>query len=165
MGVFDRFKKRDDTPETTQTPTTQTEQSTQVATDVLLQALLNSETITREQALSLPAVSGAVNLISNMIASMPIKLYKYKQGKIEPVEDDIRVKLLNGDTGDTLDAWQLKHALVEDYLMDKGGYCYIRRNRNTVTGLFHVKPIYVQLIPNFKPIFKDYQILSSYKTF
>ena len=159
MGVFDRFRKRDDTPETTQAPTTQTEQSTQVATDVLLQALLNSETITREQALSLPAVSGAVNLISNMIASMPVKLYKYKQGKIESVDDDPRVKLLNGDTGDTLDAWQLKNALVQDYLMDKGGYCYINRNRNNVTGLYYVKPIFVQTIPNFKPIFKDYQIL------
>lgn len=158
MGVFDRFKKRDDTPETT-TTTQQTEPSTQVATDVLLQALLNSESITREQALTLPAVSGAVSLISNMIASMPIKLYKYKQGRIEPVEDDPRVALLNGDTGDTLDGWQLKRAMVEDYLMDKGGYCYIRRNKNEVTGLFYVKPIYVQTIPNFKPIFKDYQIL------
>ena len=158
MGLFDRFRKRDDTPETT-TQTQTSEPSTQVATDVLLQALLNSETITREQALTLPAVSGAVNLISNMIASMPVKLYKYKQGKIEAVEDDTRVKLLNGDTGDTLDAWQLKNALVQDYLMDKGGYCYIRRNRNEVTGLFYVKPIFVQTIPNFKPIFKDYQIL------
>lgn len=157
MGLFDRLIKRDTTTETETTQTT--EPSTQVATDVLLQALLNSETITREQALSLPAVAGAVNLISNMIASMPIKLYKYKQGKIESVEDDIRVKLLNGDTGDTLDAWQLKNALVQDYLMDKGGYCYIRKNRNEVTGLFYVKPIYVQTIPNFKPIFKDYQIL------
>ena len=158
MGLFDRFRKRDDTPETT-TQTQTSEPSTQVATDVLLQALLNSETITREQALTLPAVSGAVNLISNMIASMPVKLYKYKQGKIEAVEDDTRVKLLNGDTGDTLDAWQLKNALVQDYLMDKGGYCYIRRNRNEVTGLFYVKPIFVQTIPNFKPIFKDYKIL------
>jgi HK97 family phage portal protein len=156
MGLFDRFRKRDDTPETTQT--TQ-ESSTQVATDVLLQALLNNETITREQALTLPAVSGAVNLISSMIASMPIKLYKYKQGKVETVEDDIRVKLLNGDTGDTLNAYDLKKALVEDYLMDKGGYCYINRYRNNVTGLYYVKPIFVQTIPNFKPIFKDYQIL------
>jgi len=157
MGVFDIFKKRDDTPETTTTQTN--EPSTQVATDVLLQALLNSETITREQALTLPAVSGAVSLISNMIASMPVKLYKYKQGRVEPVEDDPRVRLLNGDTGDTLDAWQLKRAMVEDYLMDKGGYCYIKRNRNEVTGLYYVKPIFVQTIPNFKPIFKDYQIL------
>ena len=95
MGLFDRFKKRDDTPETTPTTPTQ-DTSTQVATDVLLQALLNNEAITREQALTLPAVSGAVNLISSMIASMPIKLYKYKQGKVETVEDDDRVKLLNG---------------------------------------------------------------------
>ena len=155
MGLFDRFRQRDNTPETT----TQTESTTQVATDVLLQALLNNETITREQALTLPAVSGAVSLICNMIASMPVKLYKYKQGRVERVEDDPRVKMLNGDTGDTLDAWQLKRAMVEDYLMDKGGYCYISKNRNEVTGLFYVKPIYVQTIPNFKPIFKDYQIL------
>lgn len=157
MGLFDRLIKRDTTTETETTQTT--EPSTQVATDVLLQALLNSETITREQALTLPAVSGAVSLISNMIASMPIKLYKYKQGRVEQVEDDPRVALLNGDTGDTLDGWQLKRALVEDYLMDKGGYCYIRKNKNDVTGLFYVKPIYVQTIPNFKPIFKDYKIL------
>lgn len=157
MGLFDRFKKREESSETIQT--TNQEPSTQMASDVLLQALLRNETITREQALTLPAVSGAVNLISNMIASMPVKLYKYKQGKIETVEDDTRVKLLNGDTGDTLDAWQLKNALVQDYLMDKGGYCYIRRNRNEVTGLFYVKPIFVQTIPNFKPIYKDYQIL------
>ena len=159
MGLFDRFIKRDDEQQVEQETRQQTEPTTQVATDVLLQALLNSETITREQALTLPAVSGAVSLISNMIASMPIKLYKYKQGKVEAVEDDDRVRLLNGDTGDTLDAWQLKRAMVEDYLMDKGGYCYIRKNRNEVTGLFYVKPIYVQTIPNFKPIFKDYQIL------
>ena len=159
MGIFDKFKKRDNTPDTTVTIPTPTQTTDTVATDVLLQALLNDETITREQALTLPAVSGAVSLISNMIASMPVKLYKYKAGKVESLDDDPRVKLLNGDTGDTLDAFQLKQAMVEDYLMDKGGYCYIRRNRNTVTGLFHVKPIYVQLIPNFKPIFKDYQIL------
>ena len=156
MGLFDRFKKREDGQQTT---TSGQEPSTQIATDVLLQALLNNETITREQALTLPAVSGAVNLISTMIASMPIKLYKYKQGKVEPVEDDPRVKLLNGDTGDTLDGFQLKQALVEDYLMDKGGYCYINKYRNEVTGLYYVKPIFVQTIPNFKPIFKDYQIL------
>ena len=156
MGLFDRFKKREDGQQTT---TSGQEPSTQIATDVLLQALLNNETITREQALTLPAVSGAVNLISTMIASMPIKLYKYKQGKVEPVEDDPRVNLLNGDTGDTLDGFQLKQALVEDYLMDKGGYCYINKYRNEVTGLYYVEPIFVQTIPNFKPIFKDYQIL------
>lgn len=151
MGIFDVFKKRDDTS---------TETSMPVVSDVLLQALLNSEAITRQQALSLPAVSGAVDFISNMIASMPIKLYKYRDGKVESRDDDVRVKLLNGDTGDTLDAFQMKKAMVEDYLLGKGGYCYIRRNRNQVTGLFYVKDKYVTVTSNYKSIFKDYLILA-----
>lgn len=152
MGLFDRFRKRDiETP--TQIPT---DTVLNPANDVLLQAILRGEDITREQALSLPAVSGAVDFISNMIASMPVKLYKYKDGKVEEKKDDERVQLLNGDTGDTLDAFQMKKAMVEDYLLGKGGYAYIRRNRNEVTGLFYVKDIYIEAIPNFKPIYKDY---------
>ena len=71
--------------------------------DVLLSALLNNETITRDKALTLPAVSGAVDFISGSIASMPVKLYKYKNGKVEEVQRDIRVRMLNGDTGNTLE--------------------------------------------------------------
>lgn len=159
MGLFDRFRKREEetyTPAPTPSPN---ETIMTPANDVLLQAILNGDAITREQALSLPAVSGAVDFISNMIASMPVKLYKYKDGKVEEKEDDPRVKLLNGDTGDTLDGFQMKKAMVEDYLLGKGGYCYIRRNRNDVTGLFYVKEIYISAIPNFKPIFKDYYII------
>ena len=163
MGLFDRFKKRDVEITTTTTPIP-IEQNT-MASDVLLQAILNGEPITREQALSLPAVSGAVDFISNMIASMPVKLYKYKDGKVEEKEDDVRVKLLNGDTGDTLDAFQMKKAMVEDYLLGKGGYAYIRRNRNEVTGLFYVKDIYVSAIPNFKPIYKDFYIIVEGETY
>lgn len=127
--------------------------------DVLLSALLNGETITREKALTLPSVSGAIDLISNAVASMPVKLYKYKDGKVEEVEKDNRIKLLNGDTGDTLDAFQLKKAMVEDYLMGKGGYCYIRRNRNDVTGLFYVQDSYVEILKTYEPIYKTFQIL------
>lgn len=157
MGLFDFIRKRDGTAETTPPQTTETT-SPQVS-DVLLQALLNGEAITKEQALTIPAVSGAVDFISSMIASMPVKLYKYKQGKVETVEGDPRVAMLNGDTRDTLDAFQMKKALIADYLLDKGGYCYIRRNRNDVTGLFYVEPIYVNPIPNYRPIFKDYYIV------
>lgn len=71
-------------------------------------ALLEGEVITREKASTLPAVAGAVDLISSTIASMPVKLYKYKQGKVEEQYSDPRVRLLNRDTGDTLDAFQFK---------------------------------------------------------
>ena len=160
MGLFDRFRKEEKREETP-APVNQE----MVANDVLLKALLNSEPITREQALTLPAVSGAVDFISGMIASMPVKLYKYKDGKVESKDDDPRVLLLNGDTGDTLDAFQMKKAMVEDYLLGKGGYSYIRRNRNDVTGLFYVKDIFVSAIPNFKPIYKDFYLIVEGQTY
>lgn len=154
MGLFDFFKKRDDSNTNNIQP-----QTTPEISDVLLQALINGETITREKAMTLPAVAGAVDFISNMIASMPVKLYKYKQGKVEEVEDDTRVAILNGDTGDTLNAFELKKAMVEDYLLDKGGYAYIQRVKNEITGLYYVKPIDVAIINNFQPIYKDYEII------
>lgn len=163
MGLFDFLRRRDNTQTTTEN-TNQTE-TTPAVNDLLLQALLNDNPITREQALTIPTVSGAVDFISNTIASMPVKLFKYKQGKVEEVENDIRTKLLNSDTGDTLDAFQMKKALVEDYLLGKGGYAYIRRNRNDVTGLFYVKDIRIIAYPNFQPIFKDFYLIVEGETY
>lgn len=137
----------------------ETPEITPPVSDVLLQALLNNEVITREKALTLPAVSGAVDFISSTIASMPVKLYKYKQGRVEEMRDDTRVRLLNGDTGDTLDAFQMKKAMVEDYLLGKGGYAYIERARNEVVALRYVEDVYVTVLKNYKPIYKDYVIL------
>lgn len=151
MGWFD-FLKRDNTP-------TDPEPQTPIVDDVLLQALLNGETITREKVLTLPSVNGAVDFISNSIACMPVKLYKHKDGKVEEVVKDDRVKMLNGDTGDTLDAFQMKKAMVTDYLLGKGGYCYIRKNRNDVTGLFYVEDRYIEIMKVYEPIFKQYTLL------
>ena len=147
MGIFKNiFRKRDNN-------------ITPPIDDVLLQALMNGEAITREKAMTLPAVAGAVDFISSMVACMPVKLYKYKQGVVEEVSDDTRIKLLNNDTGDTLDAYQFKKAMVEDYLMGKGGYAYISKNMNEFTGLYYVENIYISFLKNYKPIFKDYTIL------
>lgn len=121
--------------------------------DVLLSALLNNEKITRDKALTLPAVSGAVDFISGSIASMPVKLYKYKNGKVEEVQRDSRVRMLNGDTGNTLDGFQTKKAMVEDYLLGKGGYCYIQRDRqNNVTALKYIPDMNVTVWSNSDPM-------------
>lgn len=158
MGFWDLFKPPVD-PEAVKKREEEQQPIVPPVSDVLLQALLNNEVITREKALTLPAVSGAVDFIGNMIASMPIKLFKYRGGKVEEQENDSRMRLLNGDTGDTLDAFQLKKAMVSDYLLGKGGYCYIQRNRNEVVSLRYVEEIYVTVLKNYKPIFKDYVIL------
>lgn len=153
MALLDfLFKRRDATQDTTQ-------DTTPVVDDVLLQALLQNDPITREMALTIPAVSAAVDFISSSIACMPVKLYKYKGDRVEEVRKDTRTRILNSDTGDTLDAFQMKKALVTDYLLGKGGYAYIRRDRNDFTGLFYVQDISVTAYPNYEPIFKKFYIL------
>ena len=146
MGLLDRFRKR------------ATEVDANTVNDVLLRAILNGEAITREDALTLPAVSGAVDFICSTIASMPVKLYKYKKGKVEEQDSDPRVKMLNVDTGDTLDGYQLKKALVEDYLLGKGGYCYIQRERNKVTALKYIPDDFICIYRDPNPLDKYYTI-------
>ena len=147
MGLFDRFLKK---------RATQVDYNT--VDDVLLKAILNGDAIKRGDAMTLPAVSGAVDYICGTIASMPIKLYKYKDGHVEEVTKDNRVRLLNSDTGDTLDAFQMKKALVEDYLLGKGGYCYIERDRNEVTALKYIPDDFICIYRNPNPLDKYYTI-------
>ena len=133
--------------------------------DVLLSSLIKGEPISRDQVLSIPAVAANVDFISNCIAAMPIKLYKYKQGKVEEVEDDSRTRLLNNDTGDTLDAFQFKKALVTDYLLSSGGYAFIQKYRNEVSGLYYIENQYVVIDYNFDPIYKSYRIYVGENTY
>ena len=146
MSFLDIFKKRD------------REVDANTVDDVLLKAILNGEAIKREDALTLPAVSGAVDFISGTIASMPVKLYKYKQGKVEEQDKDPRVTMLNTDTGDTLNAYQLKKALVEDYLLGKGGYCYIERERNEVVALKYIPEDFISIYRDPNPLDKWFTI-------
>ena len=156
---FKRLFKRDtETPAPTQTNSEQILGEGGTVSDVLLEAIINGGSITRAQALSIPSVAANIDFISNCIAAMPVKLYKRKDGHVEEVTDDSRVRLLNSDTGDTLDAFQMKKALVTDYFLGKGGYCYIQRNKNDVTGLYYVQDDYVVINYDFQPIYKTYII-------
>ena len=122
--------------------------------EVLLQAGLLRDTITKTEALNIPSVAGCVELISNTIAILPIKLYKDVGGKIKIVEDN-RVNLLNDDTGDTLDGFQFKKAIVEDYLLNGAGYAYINKERNNVKSIHYVDYDNVSVIMNVDPIYSD----------
>lgn len=146
MGFFDVFRKRD------------REVDVNTVDDVLLRAILSGEAISRQDALTLPAVSGAVDFISGTIASMPIKLYKYTKGRVEEQDKDPRVVMLNTDTGDTLDGYQMKKAMVEDYLLGKGGYCWIERDRNEVVALKYIPDDFICIYRDPDPLHKNYSI-------
>lgn len=135
--------------------------------ELLLEAGISTETITKDQALNIPAVNACVSVISDTVASLPIRLLKALDGKVSLVED-YRVALLNDETKDTLDGFQFKKALVEDYLLFGAGYAYINRERNKVKSLHYVDNVNLSVNGNVDPIYKNYEILvngASYKEF
>ena len=158
MGLF-KFKKRS------------VQEITPSVNDVLLSAILSQDYISCEQALNIPAVARCVNLISETVSMIPIKLYREDtaDGKRKTVEvTDSRCDLLNEDTKDTLDGAQFKKALVRDYLLNGNAYAYINKQRNSVKSLHYVDSKNVTINQNFDPIFKDYNILvhgQTYKPF
>lgn len=164
MGIFN-FKKRAEPEQTTTTAEEKEVFKEPEVDDVLLSALIRNEAISRKKAMTIPAVSGAVDFISSTVACMPVKLYKVKKGRVECIDDDRRTRLLNGDTGDTLDGFQLKKAMVEDYLLGQGGYAYIQKNRNDVTGIFYVADKHVQVMKNDDPIYKKVEFNVYGKTY
>lgn len=136
--------------------------------DTLLRALLGGGTVTREVALQVPTVSGGIDLIANIIAGTPIKLYREEDGKTEEVRDDPRVRLLNDETGDTLNANEFWRAMIRDYYLGKGGYAYIQREGGRAAGLYYVEEERISIQKNTDPIFKDFDILvdgRSYRPF
>lgn len=155
MKIIDNIKKMFSNSTTTETSS--------YVEDPILQALLENEKITRENAMGIPAVASNVDFISNMIASMPIKLYKDKGDKVEEIKNDYRISLLNEDTKDLLDGPQWKKALVIDYLMGKGGYSVVKWQRNTITGLYYVEDTKVATYKNSDPVYKKCEFLINTK--
>lgn len=125
----------------------------------LLQALLGKTTVSKKEALSIPSIQGCIKFAADTVSMLPIKLYRDNDGKVEEIKDDIRVKLLNDDTGDTLDATQFWRALITDYYLGKGGYAYINRGFSGVESLHYVDESHISHIQNTDHIFKDYNLL------
>lgn len=148
MGLFDFMKKG--------------VQQEVVNDDPILRALLNPQEITRDTAMKIPAVSAGVDLISQTFALIPFKLYeRYEEDGVKKVReyDDPRVNLLNVDPKDTLDGYQMKKAVCEDYFLGKGGYIYIDKSWNNTRSLRYVREERIAYqYTDTDPIFKKYFI-------
>lgn len=131
----------------------------------ILRAWLSGESIGREGAMNIPSLAGCLNKIAGTMAAVPIKLYKREDDRITEVTDDRRTILLNSETGDTLDAYQMKRAVVLDYFLGRGGYIYIDKVRNEVRSLRYVAEKNISFNQNLDVIFKDYDILVQGNTY
>lgn len=114
----------------------------------------------RDLAMKIPIISGSVDLISSMIASMPVKLYKRVGGKtidISESDDSCRAMLLNHEPNENINGYQFKKAMVTDYLLSEGGYAYIKKRKNKIMNLYYVPAAYVFVkINGTDPIFQKY---------
>lgn len=150
MGIFGRKKReiRADTAE-----------GTVGFEDALLKALLGGGNATKEMALQVPAVSGGLDLVAGIVAGTPIKLYRDEGGKAHEVHDDPRIRILNDETGDTLNANEFWRAITRDYFLGKGGYAYIHKVRGEWKSIHYVDEEQISIQKNTDPIFKDFNIL------
>lgn len=158
MNVVEKFRKK----VFNKTYRQLIEEGQEIIEDPLLKAVIAGQEIDREKALTIPSVSSAVGLICDSFAMIPFRLYKKtnKDGKKQTSEvDDDRVNIINLDTKDTLDGFQFKKAIAEDYLLGKGGYAYINKKGNEFIGLNYVEEKKVLFNRNTDAIYKNYNIL------
>ena len=149
MGLLKRFRRQEN----------RAEAQTAAFDDALLTALLGSGKATKQTALQVPTVSGGIDLIASVVAGTPVKLYREENGKAIEVKDDPRIRLLNDETGDTLNANEFWHAMIRDYYTGKGGYAYINRVRGEIRSLHYVDESRVAVNRSTDAIFKDFDLL------
>lgn len=149
MGLFNRRETR-----AAETKEREEEKGSIISLEELMSAMRGNDTVTVADAMEVPCFSSCVSFLSSTVAMLPIKLYREGEGETAEITDDIRVKLLNDETGDLLDSFQMKAALVADYLIYGNGYIYIDSYRNGINGLYYVSAKDVSYLVSPDPIFK-----------
>lgn len=151
MGLFNFFKKekREFTPIN----------SNQDDLTKILEGSTKTPAITREMAMQIPSLKAGIGFIADLVSSLEIKLHKVTDGKVETISDDYRLKMLNDETGDTLNSYQMKQSLIRDFIIAGNGYVYLNKDRNRIISIHYVEPSRVSVTPNVDPIFKDGKLI------
>lgn len=129
------------------------------ALDTALRAVLGSTEVTDQTVMNIPAVSSTVSFLSGAVATLPVRLYHRTKDGTEEITDDYRLRLLNRETGDLLDAAQWKAIMVKDYLIAGGGYTYVDWQGTQINGLYYVEPSAVSADVGTDHIFKTCSFL------
>lgn len=124
----------------------------------ILRAVIRPDAVSEYQAVNIPAIIACIDFISGKIASLPIKLYKEKgNGMTNEIEGDYRLRLLNDETGDLLDSFQWKSAIIRDYFIHGAGYSYVNWQGTRIESLNYIENKSVSVNLNSDPIFKSAQ--------
>lgn len=120
---------------------------------------LGEVNVSRDKIMNIAAISSAIELISSIISMLDFKLYKkIDKTKIEEIEDDTRLRLLNLEPNFLMNATQLKKAMVIDMIIDGCSYVNIEKARNEFKNLYYVESNKVGVQLDSEPIHKDAKI-------
>ena len=155
-SFLDRLKKilqiRADTTDITET-------TSQSNLESILSGQAISTVVDKEQLMNIPAVAASIHFISCIIATLPIQLFQRTASGAEEVKNDYRLDLLNHETGDLLDSYQTKKAMIEDMLIFGAGYIFLNKLKNNILSIHYVRHDAVSIMTNADPIFKKAIIL------
>ena len=91
--------------------------------------------ISESEALSIPAVASAINLIAGSIAQLDFYLVKEEPDNTQRIEDDYRLNLLNKQVNENMDSFTFKRKIIEDMLLHGASHSVIERERNKIKAL------------------------------
>lgn len=120
----------------------------------MFRGIAGNRTVTRDDAMGIPALAGCLEFICGIAASLPIKLYQTGPEKEQEITDDSRLYILNEETGDLLTGSEWKKAFFIDYLLRGRAWAYLNMNLNRLESLHYVDDQSVSVSMNEDPIFK-----------
>lgn len=109
-----------------------------IIADIAEGLIKSSNTVTKQQAMSIPVVTKSVNWIASAIAALPIKMYKLTDSGYQEVQDDYRLALVNEYSGNCMTANDLKRQILTDLLLEGNGYAYISKKGNKIEKLSYI---------------------------
>lgn len=126
-----------------------------------MQTLLNGGSldaveVNRENIMNIGALSASMELITGLLSSLDFKLYKkVNKTKVEEIEDDNRLFLLNREPNSLINGTQLKKNLIEDMILEGIGFINIDKSLNTFNNLYYVDSKEVMITMDNEAIHKN----------
>ena len=126
----------------------------------VLSSIVQTVSVSRDTAMEIPMINRCVSMIAGAVAGLPIRLYRKTENGVEEVTDDRRLTILNGDTGDTLNADYMRQSMVRDYLLYGNAYAFIETKAGKADKLYYLDASLVGCSVNaVDPIHKYYDYL------
>lgn len=128
-----------------------------LAADIMY-ARLYGNNVDADLAMQIPSVARCVDMIASAVAMLPVKMFRKTDTGVEEITDDIRIKLLNSATGDTITADEMRYSMVVDLLLKGSAFAYIVRDSKSIPAeLRYIPEKYVEVRKNINDvIFKQY---------